>query len=250
MKYNLHLLYTRHNKTAPPHAIEARPIAYYELTLVFKGTLYYSIGDTPLTISAGEAVLLPPGTLRSRATDGEIANYLSFNFTAAEPVELPMHLFGSLDSDVRLVVAAFDEIEQNTLSDNRKKTAYLLACLLALFEDKIKNEAISPLTKQIVEYVNKHLGEKITLAEISRLTFFSPVYCDTVFKRDMGKSIIDYVLARRISEAKKHLLEDTLSLPAVALELGFADYNYFARVFKKRTGYTPTAYRKMIFSKM
>ena len=125
---------------------------------------------------------------------------------------------------------------------------YLLACLLSVFEDKAKSEAFSPLTRRIIDYLHTHMKEKITLEDISRITFFSPVYCDSVFKRDMGRSIIDYLLHERIKEAKKSLLEGSLSLPAVASSVGFYDYNYFVRVFKKRTGYTPTAYRKMIFA--
>ena len=96
-----------------------------------------------------------------------------------------------------------------------------------------------------MQYLHKNLARRITLADIGRMTFFSPVYCDTVFKKDMGVSIIDYLLSRRIAEAKKLLIEGTFSLSEIAKQTGFSDSNYFTRVFKKRTGYTPTEYRKI-----
>ena len=248
MKYDLHLMYARHNKKTPAPVIEARTIAYFELTLLFKGTLSYTVYDKTVSMQAGDVILLPPGALRSRKAAKEATDYLSFNFTSNEAPALPLLFSGAHENEVRLLTSAFDEIELNTLSDNRKKTVYLLACLLAVFEDKAKSEAFSPLTRQIIDFLHTHMHEKITLSDISRITFFSPVYCDSVFKRDMGRSIIDYLLHERIKDAKKRLLEGTLPLPALAQSLGFYDYNYFARVFKKRTGYTPTAYRKMIFA--
>ena len=86
--------------------------------------------------------------------------------------------------------------------------------------------------------------KRITLDDIGRLTFFSPIYCDTVFKKDTGRSIIDHLIERRIDEAKKLLLSPDLSLTKISELCGFADYNYFCRVFKKRVGATPGAYRK------
>ena len=86
--------------------------------------------------------------------------------------------------------------------------------------------------------------KRITLEDIGKLTFFSPIYCDTVFKKDTGRSIIDHLIERRIDEAKKLLSSPDLSLSKISELCGFADYNYFCRVFKKRVGVTPGAYRK------
>ena len=96
-----------------------------------------------------------------------------------------------------------------------------------------------------MEYIHSDIGRKITLADIGNLTFFSPIYCDTVFKKEVGRSIVDYALDRRIEEARRLLLEGTMPLAEIAEAVGFDDYNYFSRVFKKRCGYSPTAYRRL-----
>ena len=50
---------------------------------------------------------------------------------------------------------------------------------------------------------------------------------------------------KRIDEAKRLLLGEEIPLAAIAEQLGFRDYNYFSRAFKKRCGYTPSAYRRL-----
>ena len=57
-------------------------------------------------------------------------------------------------------------------------------------------------------------------------------------------SIIEYVLKERIAMAKSLLMEGSLPLTKISEMVGFSDYNYFSRTFKKQTGYTPLAYKK------
>lgn len=69
------------------------------------------------------------------------------------------------------------------------------------------------------------------------------MYCDTVFKKETGFSIIEYFNKLKIEEAKKLIVERADSLTEIALKLGFEDYNYFSRLFKKHTGYSPKQYQ-------
>jgi two-component system response regulator YesN len=66
----------------------------------------------------------------------------------------------------------------------------------------------------------------------------------------MGRSIVDYIIEKRVEEAKKLILLDTMSLRIISDTVGFSDYNYFARTFKKRSGYTPLEYKKKFTSKI
>lgn len=63
----------------------------------------------------------------------------------------------------------------------------------------------------------------------------------------MGKSIIDYVIDEKMKEAKKLIIEG-MNFTKIAETLGFDDYNYFSRTFKRRVSYTPSQYKKSIFS--
>ena len=87
--------------------------------------------------------------------------------------------------------------------------------------------------ERILAFLKRHMGERITLADVGTLTYFSPVYCDTVFKKDTGRSIVDYLLEMRVTEAKSLLLEGELTLKEIAERTGFGDSNYFSRIFKR-----------------
>ncbi|MBQ8339063.1 MAG: helix-turn-helix domain-containing protein [Clostridia bacterium] len=241
---DLSLFFMRHNKNAPAPIVRPHPIQFYELTLVTRGSLCYFLDGNPVQLQPGDAIFVEKGTHRSRPVTGEVADYVSFNFYTEAPPVLPTRMEGVLGHDVQLILAAADEV--NALGDPAENAAlaHLLEALLLLLSRKIETKRIHPLTEKILAYLKQHMGQRITLSDIGALTYFSPVYCDTVFKKDMGRSIIDHLLEMRVAEAKALLLEGELSLREIADRVGFGDSNYFSRIFKKRTGYTPLQYRK------
>ena len=127
--------------------------------------------------------------------------------------------------------------------ESREENEHLLACLIVELKNKALTQSYSPLTRKILEYLRENFRERITLSDIGQVTFFSPVYCDAVFKEDVGTSIIDYVLTLRIEESKRLLVEGGVEMKEIAEMTGFGTGNYFSRVFKRRVGCSPTEYR-------
>lgn len=243
---SLKLFYINHNMTSRAAEIEPQEIPFYDLTILLRGHLSYTVDGRELALSASDVIFMPPGSVRQRDESEEGVDYVSFNFFSDEPISLPLCLHGAAWGEITLLIAAVDMILRADYLNNMEKNTHLLACLLSVLKDRVTAEHFSPLTRSVMEYVHAHFAERISLADIGRHTFFSPIYCETVFKRETGQSIIDYLLEKRIDEAKRLLLEGTRSLSSVAEEVGFFDYNYFSRVFKKRTGYTPRAYRRFV----
>lgn len=244
----LDLQYVRHNTGTKSTKIPPSNIRYYELTLLLHGELCYTADGTRVDMKSGDVICLPPDTLRAREAGGEKSDYISFNFTSQEEIDLPLKFGGAVGSDVLLLIAACDEISRRPIpdTDTMEKIEHLLACILLIMKDRAKQTKYSPLTLKIMQYLQSNFSERITLDDIGRLTFFSPNYCENVFKRETGRSVIDYLLQIRMEAAKRLLSEGSFALGAVAEAVGFDDYNYFSRVFKKRTGYTPTEYKKLI----
>jgi YesN/AraC family two-component response regulator len=174
-------------------------------------------------------------------------DYISFNFTSLPEHDLPVKIENGASGEVKMLVAACDEILKKH-PDGEELAEPLLECVLGLLQSNLKRDK-NPSTAQIARFLRENLGQKITLADVGKITFFSPVYCDTVFKKETGKSIVEYLLDERVSEAKKLLLEGVLPLKQIAEQVGFPDYNYFARTFKKRTGFTPLEYRKTVWTR-
>lgn len=98
----------------------------------------------------------------------------------------------------------------------------------------------------IEQYIDEHYSEDITLEALSRLTYLNKYYLAHAFKKYRGISPINYLLERRIAEAK-HLLETTnFSVAKIASIVGFSSQSYFSQVFKKEMGTSPNTYRKSL----
>ena len=242
------LAYFRHNKHAPATAIASGPVSFHDLTILLKGTLEYTINHQSITLHDGDMILIRSGSLRERKESETDADYVSFNFHSDETLDLPEVIRGGVTGELRLMLASCDEINQKYYPDHEEQISHLLAALLLTVKNHLKRETIHPLISEIIRYLRENMSQKITLADIGQHTFFSPVYCDAIFKKEMGTSIIDYLLEERIHTAKQLLVEGGLSFRQIAETVGFPDYNYFARTFKKRTGYTPGQYRQMILT--
>lgn len=247
---NLDLIYIRHNQNVYAPQINPHVIHFHELTILLKGTLTYTVDGETVPLSDGDAVYLPAGSLRARCEPEEPVDYVSFNFISDGEVILPRRMQNVLCSEILLLIAACDKIGSRIYPDSSEETVHLFACLLLVLEARARAERISPLTKQIMEYIHANLHRQITLADIGELTHYSPIYCTKVFKKEIGRSIMDYLLERRIDEAKKLLPDDTLSVVQVAEAVGFSDYNYFSRLFRKRSGCSPTVYRRFVQDRM
>ncbi|MBQ8320306.1 MAG: helix-turn-helix domain-containing protein [Clostridia bacterium] len=245
---SLQLFYYRHNKHLPTISRMPQRLNYYELTFVIEGEIEYLLNDATLRLKTGDTVFIQPKTVRARKAI-QNADYISFNFLADEgECNFPTLLSTAMTDVVKLLLHSFDNIYNETPSLSDERLNLIFECIVKQLRHQMEKKTEHPLVLRIKRHVKERLNEKLTLEEISRITFFSPSYCESVFKKETGKSIIDYVLDERIALAKTLLWESGYTLPKIAEVVGFNDYNYFARAFKKKTGYTPTEYvKKSIF---
>jgi len=100
------------------------------------------------------------------------------------------------------------------------------------------------LVDQVMAYIELHLSEKLTLAEVAHHFFVSESTITQSFRKKMGVSFYRCVTQRRLIAAKTHI-ERGLPMEAVAETVGFSDYSSFFRAFKQEFGISPRQYRKM-----
>lgn len=235
------LIYYRHNVKQPQEAIPFHYMNYHEITAVFEGSLEYTVGGAAYLLEKGDVIYVRRGASRERKHI-ENADYVSLNFFSDERYDFPVVFKNCLSEIIRPILRTMDAIHEYTANVDDERFYLLLRCIIKQLETQLRAEREHPLVFQIKSYIKKNLSEKITLAKISEATFFSPVHCENVFKRETGRSIIDYVLNERIRKAKALLTEGSLSLTKISQAVGFSDYNYFSRIFKQRTGVSPKAY--------
>lgn len=98
----------------------------------------------------------------------------------------------------------------------------------------------------IINYVEEHFSERLLLAEVARMFGFSVSFLSREFKSYVGMGFKEYLIRRRLLEAKRLLEESDLKVAVVALNAGFEDLSTFNHDFKKLIGLSPSAYRKIL----
>lgn len=119
-------------------------------------------------------------------------------------------------------------------------TAHLLRHYCAHKPIQIINAGL-PKTKlkQVLEYIQDHLNQELTLLELAAIAQVSPNYFATQFKQSTGLAPHQYVIKQRIEKAKELMIAGFGSLAEVAELVGFADQSHFTRHFKRLVGITP-----------
>ncbi len=102
----------------------------------------------------------------------------------------------------------------------------------------------SALAETIAEYLASRLQERVTLRELSARFQYHANHINRVFKKRYGVPLIAYQENLRIREALRLLSYSQLSVGEIACACGFHDANYFSRIFKQKTGRSPTDYRR------
>lgn len=111
-------------------------------------------------------------------------------------------------------------------------------------DDDLPNTQMGQLMAQVKKYLRENYMYELSLDSIGDILHISPAYLSTQFKKYLHVGFLDYLTEVRI-QAACELLQDPLRPTAeVAGMVGYEDASYFARAFKKKTGLTPTQYRR------
>lgn len=93
-------------------------------------------------------------------------------------------------------------------------------------------------------YIEAHLCDKITLADLANVTHYSPWYCYQMFLEQVGLSVSQYVRKLKLSQSALKLRDDNVKIIDVAFEYGFDSVDGYQRAFKKEFGINPYQYSR------
>lgn len=122
-------------------------------------------------------------------------------------------------------------------------------------EQELSEEDVSPsrlnvLVSMIEEYIRKHYMNDISMQDAARSINYSEAYFCKMFKQQFGQNFTAYLAEYRIEEAKKMLSQPNVSVKEVGTRVGYPDSNYFARVFRRMNGVSPSEYRMQFFREL
>ena len=99
---------------------------------------------------------------------------------------------------------------------------------------------------EILHFIHEHYQQHLSVTDIANLFKIERRHLAYIFKRYTGMSPLNYLTEYRIRRSKELLRQEDYSITKVAELVGFEDNLYFSRIFKKRTGYSPSAYREAV----
>ncbi len=99
------------------------------------------------------------------------------------------------------------------------------------------------LVNQIKMYIYNNLDKKLDRQDIAGQFFMSKDYLTHIFKKYTGESIVSYINGQKLNKAKDLLKSTNIPINVIASSLGFADYTYFSRLFRKEFGLSAAEYR-------
>ena len=103
----------------------------------------------------------------------------------------------------------------------------------------------SALIREIIIYANSNLHADLSLNFLSEHFNISKNYLCTLFKKELGVTLTEYITSLRVQYAAELLCNTSLSNPEIAALVGFNDVSYFARKFKQVMNQTPAGYRRV-----
>lgn len=99
--------------------------------------------------------------------------------------------------------------------------------------------------RQILVTIDAFIDSDLSLKRFANELFLNTSYLSSLFKKETGMTLTDYVNQHRINYAKRLLKSTTLSIQSVAATVGITDIHYFTRLFRRETGLSPREYRKL-----
>lgn len=249
--------------------------AEYEVYYFHSGSCTYLIGNRVYALSPGDLIIMHGMTLHRPNPDPSVEycrSHILFDpryiqgllsqpdmLNLLQPFQLLRNHRIHLPESRRCVMERLLR-EMSTCNDRQQPVArakFLTTFLQLLIEvydecQKLKchddaSTGKERLVEQVISTVENHYDTDITPVEIAEMLHLSKSYLSHLFKELTGVTVMDYVISRRIRQAKfLFLVENRLSVTEVSYRVGFKHLAHFSRVFKEQVGKTPEQYRKFV----
>jgi len=250
---------------------------FARLYYVTEGTAQIEMPSGTYTLTPHHLYLIPAYTMHSCVCDSRFSHYyihiyedLQSETSILEEWDYPVEV-NAYNTDLELVkrlcfINPFLKLPQSDpdVYDNHKTlVSNLQLNQRRPFCDKVESRGIifilmsrflkyaTPKTEvkddrihQIITYIRKNLGQHLDIDMLANKCCMSKDHFIRVFKNAMGLTPNVYVTTKKMERAELMLVTTNLPVKQVADEMGYEDYSYFNRLFKKSTGMTPQQYRK------
>lgn len=278
----INALYTVHYfKYGKNFSVQPEKHDFWEMVYVDSGEVGIVAGEKQYTLRQGEAFFHRPNEIHTIFTEDSFGNSAIISFDckskAINRLADEIFTFGEFEKTLlskiitetpRCFSDKLNEIyltrmtrkdESSPVSEQFIKNCAELLILSLLKraenggakESKVVAENIASahtdkIVADIIDLLESHVYSTIDLDTVAKQLFFSKTYIKTVFKKNMGISIIQYYIGLKIEESKKLISQNKYSYTEIAEMLNINSVHYFSRLFKAHTQMTPSEYARSI----
>lgn len=241
---------------------------FWEITYVDTGELHTEIEGEHFTLESQDLVVyLPEQFHKQYIPKDKSSSYLTIMFdmriNAKDVERFNKRVFHCTQAMHNLIT---DFIKQATLMEKYNLpyaqdllVSYLQEIFIHMIQydyleskhtppsNPIQSKFESEMVNEIVNYINKHIYEPITVDDICDNFAISRSTLQVLFKRHINKPPKQYINDLKLDLAQKMIRDENLPITDIAIQLGFSSIHYFSRKFKKEFGLSPSEYAQSIF---
>lgn len=219
---------------------KSRP--FYGLSFCLSGQITYTFNGENFVSNKNNAVILPQGATYSLHGDKEglfpLINFKAQNFSCNSFITVPLDNPMSHIND-------FKKLTDYFLYEDKHLKIFSLFYSMLEHIDLEQSHTQNPLYP-VISYLEKNISNpEISNDFLSQKLGISEVYLRKLFTTHYGISPKQYIIDMRIQKAKQLLENSAQTITNIAEECGFTSVYYFCRIFKQKTGITPTEYAKL-----
>lgn len=263
-------LYYYNDKT--PSKVDFHTHDYYEFYFFLEGAVSIQIEQDIYPLHFGDIMLIPPKTAHRLVIHDNTVRYSRFVFwisltyfkslrTASDHYT---YLMRRSEED-QLYIFHNDRITFNTIQtkilhlleeihlERFGKETQISLCVNDLLlhinrilyeKDHPETESLeSSLYEKLLAYIEEHIDETLSLEKLAEQFYVSKYHIAHIFKDNLGISIHQYIMKKRLSLCQEALLSNE-NISKIYSSYGFGDYSDFYRAFKKEYGMSPKEFKK------
>jgi len=251
---------------------------FWEIAYADHGEVGIAAEKQRLDLQQGEAVFHKPNEYHNIWSKNNFANVIILSFVCKSPGmkffenkiiklnEEQKGLLGKILSVGEIYFDGPDEVCQTKLYVSSKAPFgcgqmiknYIELMLLSMIQESSmllcsnratsggKRQGESAIVGAVCQMLTEHLYCGLSMKDILSKVCFSKSYLSRIFREHTGSSIMNYYMNLKIEEAKRLISEEEYSLTEISEKLKFCSIHYFSYSFKKRTGMTPSEYKRTV----